>query len=516
MSRPIKTALVSVSDKTGIEELCTFLLSKGVKILSTGGTAALLREKGMTVTDVSEHTGFPEMLSGRVKTLHPKVHGGILGCRDNAEHMAAMERYDIEPIDMVVINLYPFEQTVARGANTEDCIENIDIGGPAMIRSAAKNHEDVTVLVYPEDYARVKEEMHAHAGATTLEFRRSLAGKAYARTAAYDSAISAWFARERGDTLPDHYALTATKIQTLRYGENPHQQAAFYAFGSDEGTLASARQIQGKELSYNNINDTDAAWALVQEFSEPTVVIVKHANPCGVATASTMVEAYKKAFSADPQSAFGGIIALNRTLDVQTAEAISAQFAEVIIAPDADTDALALMAKKKNLRLLLTGGVKSELMPQQIKAVSGGLLIQDADNIVLDETTLTVVSKRHPTPQEMADLRFAFTVAKHVKSNAIVLARDGMTVGTGAGQMSRVDSVRIACWKAGEAGLGTEGAVLASDAFFPFDDNVHAAAKAGVTALIHPGGSIRDEEVIKAADDYGMAMVMTSVRHFRH
>jgi phosphoribosylaminoimidazolecarboxamide formyltransferase/IMP cyclohydrolase len=516
MNRPIKTALISVSDKTGIEEFCAFLLSKGVKILSTGGTAALLRDKGMAVTDVSEHTGFPEMLSGRVKTLHPKVHGGILGCRDNAEHVAAMARYDIDPIDMVVINLYPFEQTVARGASTEDCIENIDIGGPAMIRSAAKNHEDVTVLVYPEDYARVKEEMNAHGGATTVEFRRLLAGKAYSRTASYDSAISAWFARERGDNLPDTYTLAAQKIQALRYGENPHQQASFYALGNAEGTLASAKQIQGKELSYNNINDTDAAWALVQEFTEPAVVIVKHANPCGVATASTMVEAYKKAFSADPQSAFGGIIALNRTLDGAAAEAISAQFAEVIIAPEADAAALEIMAKKKNLRLLITGYAKAGSAPQQIKAISGGLLVQDADTIVLDETELKVVSKRAPTKQEMADLRFAFTVAKHVKSNAIVMARDGMTVGTGAGQMSRVDSVRIACWKAGEAGLGTEGSVLASDAFFPFDDNVHAAAKAGVTALIHPGGSIRDEEVIKAADEYNMAMVMTGIRHFRH
>lgn len=516
MERPIKTALISVSDKTGIEEFCAFLIAQGVKILSTGGTAALLREKNMPVMDVSEHTGFPEMLDGRVKTLHPKVHGGILGIRGNAQHVQTMEQHGIEAIDMVVINLYPFEQTVARGASAEDCIENIDIGGPAMIRSASKNHEDVTVVVYPEDYAQVMEAMKVNNGATTLELRRLLAGKAFARTASYDSAISTWFAQQRGETLPDVYNVSVQKLQALRYGENPHQQAAFYRLGDTQGTLAGAKQIQGKELSYNNINDTDAAWALVQEFAEPTVVIVKHANPCGVASAASMVDAYKAAFSADAQSAFGGIIALNRTLDAAAAEAISGQFAEVIIAPDADAEALEIMAKKKNLRLLLTGATQSLVLPQQIKAVSGGLLVQDADAMVLDETALKVVSKRQPTPQEMRDLRFAFTVGKHVKSNAIVLARGGMTVGIGAGQMSRVDSVRIACWKAGEAGLGTEGSVLASDAFFPFDDNVHAAAKAGVTALIHPGGSIRDEEVIAAADQYDMAMVMTGIRHFRH
>jgi phosphoribosylaminoimidazolecarboxamide formyltransferase / IMP cyclohydrolase len=515
MQKPIKTALISVSDKAGVEDFCRFLVSQNVRILSTGGTANLLREKNIPVTDVSDHTGFPEMLDGRVKTLHPKVHGGLLGRRGDAGHVAAMAQHGIENIDLLVVNLYPFEATVARGAGVEECIENIDIGGPAMIRSAAKNHEDVTVIVCPEDYAVVSEQMLAHAGATTLELRRRLAGKAYARTAAYDSAISMWFAQQQGELLPERFAIAASRVQALRYGENPHQQAGFYAWGNTQGTLASARQVQGKELSYNNINDTDAAWALVQEFADPTVVIVKHANPCGVATGANMVEAYQRAFSCDAQSAFGGIIALNRTLDVATAEAISAQFAEVIIAPDADDAALALMAKKKNLRLLLAGSGKQQAS-LMVKAVSGGLLIQDADALVLDESLLKVVSKRQPTPQEMLDMRFAFAVGKHVKSNAIVIAREGMTVGIGAGQMSRVDSVRIACWKAGEANLGTQGAVLASDAFFPFDDNVHAAAKAGITALIHPGGSIRDDEVIKAADEYGMAMVMTGLRHFRH
>jgi phosphoribosylaminoimidazolecarboxamide formyltransferase/IMP cyclohydrolase len=515
MQRPIKTALISVSDKAGIEEFCRFLVGMGVHILSTGGTANLLREKNIPVMDVSEHTGFPEMLDGRVKTLHPKVHGGILGRRGEASHVAAMQEYGIEPIDLLVVNLYPFEETVARGGSVEDCIENIDIGGPAMIRSASKNHEDVTVIVSPEDYAVVQAEMQAHAGATSFATRRRLAGKAYARTAAYDSAISMWFAKQEGEALPERFNISASRIQTLRYGENPHQQAAFYAWGDSVGTLASAQQLQGKELSYNNINDTDAAWALVQEFVDPTVVIVKHANPCGVATGATMIEAYQRAFSCDAQSAFGGIIALNRPLDALTAEAISAQFAEVIIAPDADEAARELLSRKKNLRVLLTGATTAPA-PMVVKAVSGGLLIQEADALVLDESQLKVVSKRQPTAQEMQDLRFAFAVGKHVKSNAIVIARDGMTVGIGAGQMSRVDSVRIACWKAGEANLGTQGAVLASDAFFPFDDNVHAAAKAGITALIHPGGSIRDEEVIKAADEYNMAMVMTGLRHFRH
>lgn len=515
MNRPIKTALISVSEKEGIEEFCRFLISQGVRILSTGGTAQLLRQKNIAVMDVADYTGFPEMLDGRVKTLHPKVHGGILGRRGEESHAKSMQQYGIENIDLVVVNLYPFEATVARGASAEDCIENIDIGGPAMIRSAAKNHEDVTIIVAPEDYEIVKEEMLVQKGTISLALRRRLAGKAYARTAAYDSAISMWFAQQEGETLPERFNISAKRIQSLRYGENPHQNAAFYAWGAGEGTLATAQQLQGKELSYNNINDTDAAWALVQEFKDPTVVIVKHANPCGVATGSTMVEAYQRAFSCDPQSAFGGIIALNRPLDAVAAEAISAQFAEVIIAPDADEAAREIMAKKKNLRLLLTGTTNAPA-PMVVKAVSGGLLIQEADALVLDEAQLRVVSKRQPTVQEMADLRFAFAVGKHVKSNAIVIARDGMTVGIGAGQMSRVDSVRIACWKAGEANLGTQGAVLASDAFFPFDDNVHAAAKAGITALIHPGGSIRDDEVIKAADEYDMAMVMTGLRHFRH
>ncbi len=515
MTASIRTALVSVSDKTGIVDFCRFLEKQGVAILSTGGTSALLKKEGVAVTDVADYTGFPEMMDGRVKTLHPKVHGGILGKRSDTAHMDAASTHDIQMIDLVVINLYPFEATVARGAGDDEVIENIDIGGPSMVRSAAKNHEDVTIIVDPADYATVQEEMVNGSGATSLETRRMLAGKAYARTAAYDAAISQWFA-SKADGMPVQFAVSAALKQSLRYGENPHQNAAFYQVGSGEGTLAGARQIQGKELSYNNINDTDAALALVREFEQPTVAIIKHANPCGVASAESMLQAYENAFSCDPQSAFGGIIALNRALDAKTAEAISKQFAEVIIAPDATPDALELMAGKKNLRILLTGDATPNAMPYTITTVSGGLLVQQPDAAVLDESALTVVTKRQPSEAEMADLRFAFAVGKHVKSNAIVMARGGMTVGIGAGQMSRVDSVRIASWKAGEAKLGTKGAVLASDAFFPFDDNIHSAAEAGITAIIQPGGSIRDDEVIAAADKYDMAMVFTGMRHFRH
>ncbi len=518
MLRKVKTALISVSDKTGIVEFSQFLASQNIKILSTGGTASLLRENGLDVTDVSDHTGFPEMLDGRVKTLHPKVHGGILGRRDMESHQVAMAEHDIDDIDMVVINLYPFEETVARGADFDESIENIDIGGPAMIRSAAKNHNDVAVLLSADDYESVHTEMEANDGATTLELRKRLAYQAYARTAAYDSAISTWFATQVSDDLPSTFSVAATIKQPLRYGENPHQRAAFYQMGDITGTLAGARQLQGKELSYNNISDTDAAWSLVQEFdaATPTVAIIKHANPCGVATGKTLEEAYKRAFSCDSQSAFGGIIALNATIDAPAAEAISSQFAEVIIAPDADEAALAIFAKKKNLRVLLTGEPKYGHNIPQLKVVSGGLLVQDADLKLFGDEGMTTVTKREPTAQEIADLTFAFQVCKHLKSNAIVLAKDGMSVGLGAGQMSRVDSVRISSWKADAAGMGTKGAVLASDAFFPFDDNVHAAHEAGITALIQPGGSIRDEEVIAAADKYDMAMVLTGMRHFRH
>lgn len=513
--KTITTALLSVSDKTGLEDFARYLAQRGVLLLSTGGTAQLLKNKNIPVRDISEHTGFPEMMDGRVKTLHPKVHGGLLALRENPEHREAMAQHGIEGIDLAVINLYPFEETVARGASPEECIENIDIGGPAMIRSAAKNHGDVTVVVDPADYARVQEAMDAHDGATTHALRTALAAKAYGRTAAYDAAITQWFAT-RQDTPPAYMAFAGSLAQELRYGENPHQKAAFYRAGPSAGTLAGAVQVQGKELSYNNLNDADAALALVREFSAPAVAIIKHANPCGVAVAGDMLEAYRKAFSCDPQSAFGGIIALNRPLDAEVAAAIAGQFAEVILAPSASEDALAVFAGKKNLRVLLLGDAAGAPPPYVVKAVSGGLLVQQRDGAVLEEAALKVVTRRVPTAEEMQDLRFAFTVAKHVKSNAIVMARGGQTVGLGAGQMSRIDSVRIASWKAGEAGLGTEGAVLASDAFFPFDDNVHSAHEAGITALIQPGGSVRDEEVIAAADRFGMAMVFTGMRHFNH
>lgn len=513
--KTITTALLSVSDKTGLEDFARYLAQRGVLLLSTGGTAQLLKNKNIPVRDISEHTGFPEMMDGRVKTLHPKVHGGLLALRENPEHREAMAQHGIEGIDLAVINLYPFEETVARGASPEECIENIDIGGPAMIRSAAKNHGDVTVVVDPADYARVQEAMDAHDGATTHALRTALAAKAYGRTAAYDAVITQWFAT-RQDTPPAYMAFAGSLAQELRYGENPHQKAAFYRAGPSAGTLAGAVQVQGKELSYNNLNDADAALALVREFSAPAVAIIKHANPCGVAVAGDMLEAYRKAFSCDPQSAFGGIIALNRPLDAEVAAAIAGQFAEVILAPSASEDALAVFAGKKNLRVLLLGDAAGAPPPYVVKAVSGGLLVQQRDGAVLEEAALKVVTRRVPTAEEMQDLRFAFTVAKHVKSNAIVMARGGQTVGLGAGQMSRIDSVRIASWKAGEAGLGTEGAVLASDAFFPFDDNVHSAHEAGITALIQPGGSVRDEEVIAAADRFGMAMVFTGMRHFNH
>lgn len=507
-------ALLSVSDKTGILQLAKALAEKGVEILSTGGTAKYLADNGIALTQVSEHTGFPEMMDGRVKTLQPAIHGGILALRDNAEHVAAMKEHGIAPIDMVVVNLYPFEQTIAGGADYHTAIENIDIGGPAMIRAAAKNHAHVAVVVDPADYDALIAELNAEG--VSFALRQQLAAKAYARTSAYDAWISAWFTKqEHTDDWPAYMGLAARK-QVLRYGENPHQKAAFYAMSHAPAGVASAQQLQGKELSYNNINDTDAAWKLVSEFDEPAVAIIKHANPCGVAIAESLTAAYSKALACDPTSAFGGIIAINRELDTDFVEALGKLFLEVIIAPSISEAAKTMLAEKKNLRVLITGGMpEGKAQGRVIKSVLGGYLVQHADEIVFDGE-LKPASKRSASEAELRDLRFAFTVCKHVKSNAIILAKDGATIGIGAGQMSRVDSVRLACWKAQAAGLDTKGTVLASDAFFPFDDNVHHAAEAGVVALIQPGGSIRDEEVIAAADQHNMTMLLTGVRHFNH
>lgn len=523
---PVKRALLSVSDKTGLVELGKALVGHGVELLSTGGTAKALREAGLDVKDVAEVTGFPEMMDGRVKTLHPVVHGGLLALRDNDEHVAAMDAHNIGGIDLVVVNLYPFEETVAKGADYATVIENIDIGGPAMIRSAAKNHGFVNVIVDTEDYAAVIAELDANKGATTYTLRQRLAQTAYARTAAYDTAVSTWMAAQVGET-PRRRTFGGTLAQTLRYGENPHQQAAFYTDGSNRPGVATAKQHQGKELSYNNINDTDAAFELVSEFDPaqgPACAIIKHANPCGVGTGETMIEAYTRAFDCDRTSAFGGIIALNQTLDGATAEAISGIFTEVVIAPDADADALAIFAKKKNLRLLTTNGLATPDTAQlTARQVSGGWLVQDKDVGRITRDDLKVVTKRAPSEQELSDLLFAWTVAKHVKSNAIIYVKDGATVGVGAGQMSRVDSTRIAARKAQDMaeamGLPaplTQGSVVASDAFFPFADGLITAAEAGATALIQPGGSMRDDEVIAAADEAGLAMVFTNMRHFRH
>jgi phosphoribosylaminoimidazolecarboxamide formyltransferase/IMP cyclohydrolase len=523
-SLPIRRALISVSDKTGLIEFARFLAGRGVEILSTGGSAKAMRESGLPVIEVADHTGFPEMLDGRVKTLHPKIHGGLLGIRGNAAHEAAMAAHAIAPIDLLIVNLYPFEATVARGAGFEDCVENIDIGGPALIRGAAKNHDSVTVLVDVEDYALVQAEMEANAGATTIETRRRLAGIAYARTGAYDAAISAWFAGQTGDATPRRVVVAGQLQQTLRYGENPHQAAAFYAGGPARPGVGSATQVQGKELSYNNLNDTDAAFELAAEFEQPAVAIIKHANPCGVAVGGSVLAAYRAALACDPVSAFGGIVAVNRRLDLATAHEITQLFTEVVIAPEADDDAIAAFAAKKNLRLLLTGAMPDPATPgRTLRPVAGGLLVQDRDNGRVGLGDLKVVSRRAPTEAELSDLLFAFRVCKHVKSNAIVYAKGGATVGIGAGQMSRVDSSRIAAWKSKEAaeaaGLaqpGTVGSVVASDAFFPFADGLLAAAAAGATAVIQPGGSVRDAEVIATADEAGLAMVFTGMRHFRH
>ncbi len=520
---PIRRALISVSDKAGLAELGKFLAARRVEILSTGGSAKALRDAGVPVVEVSDYTGFPEMMDGRVKTLQPKIHGGILARRDAAGHLEAMRTHGIQPIDLVVINLYPFEATVAKGAGFEECIENIDIGGPALIRAAAKNHDFVAVVTDPADYAALIDEMKANDGAVSLALKKRLAAAAYARTGAYDAAISQWFARVEGEEFPPRLVLAGVRRQALRYGENPHQRAAFYTDGTDRPGIATARQVQGKELSYNNLNDADAAYELVSEFDRPAIVIVKHANPCGVATADSCADAWDRALACDPVSAFGGIIALNRTLDAAAAAKIAEIFSEVIIAPDADEGAKAVLAKKKNLRLLLTGRMPD---PKDegwvLRSLSGGYLVQSRDRSVI-AGELKVVTKRVPTKAELADLMFAFTVCKHVKSNAIVYAKDRATVGIGAGQMSRVDSARIAVGKAAEAakaaGRSTNpvvGSVVASDAFFPFADGLLAAAEAGATAVIQPGGSMRDDEVIKAADDKGLAMVLTGQRHFRH
>ena len=523
----IRRALLSVSDKTGLVEFATELASLGVDLISTGGTARALQEAGLNVTDISSWTGFPEIMDGRVKTLHPKVHGGLLAVRSNPDHQAAMQQNDIATIDLLAVNLYPFEQTLAGGGTYEDLVENIDIGGPAMTRAAAKNHNDVTTIVDPADYPLIIEEMRAHAGSTLQQTRTRLAAKAFARTAAYDSIVSTWLLGEAGESLGANRSLGGSLIQTLRYGENPHQSAGFYRTGEIREGVATARQLQGKELSYNNINDTDAAFECVSEFDPAdyaACVIVKHANPCGVATAETSLEAYRHALRCDPVSAFGGIVAFNRPIDEATAEVVCDVFTEVIIAPGVSKAAEAVFATKKNLRVLVTAGLADSDQPGiAFKTVAGGFLAQSRDNGRVHADDLKVVTKRHPSVQEMADMLFAFRIAKHVKSNAIIYARDGATVGVGAGQMSRIDSSRVAAHKARDAadaaGIAetlTTGSVVASDAFFPFADGLLQAASAGATAIIQPGGSMRDDEVIAAADEKGLAMVFTGMRHFRH
>jgi phosphoribosylaminoimidazolecarboxamide formyltransferase/IMP cyclohydrolase len=525
--RKVARALLSVSDKTGLVEFARALAGHGVELLSTGGTRKALSEAGLAVKDVSDLTHFPEMMDGRLKTLHPKVHGGLLAIRENPEHEAAMLAHDIRPIDLLVVNLYPFEATLAKGAPFAECVENIDIGGPAMIRAASKNHEDVAVVVDPSDYAALADEIAATGGATLLATRRRLAQKAFARTAAYDAAISNWLAAELGEAAPPVRAFGGRLAEPMRYGENPHQAAGFYLTGETRPGVATARQAQGKQLSYNNVNDTDAAFECVAEFDPAraaAVVIVKHANPCGVAEGASLREAYLKALRCDPVSAFGGVVALNRTLDAAAAREIVKIFTEVIIAPDAEDEAIEIVGAKKNLRLLLTGGLPDpRARGVTFRSVAGGFLAQTRDNAVVDDMDLKAVTKRAPTAQELADLKFAYRVVKHVKSNAIVYAKDLATVGVGAGQMSRVDSSRIAAHKAGEAaqaaGLAeslAKGSVVASDAFFPFPDGLLTAAAAGATAVIQPGGSVKDNEVIAAADAQGLAMIFTGVRHFRH
>lgn len=524
----IKRALLSVSDKSGLADLGKVLSARGVELVSTGGTAKALRDAGLEVKDISELTGFPEMMDGRVKTLHPIVHGGLLAVRDNAEHAASMAEHEIGAIDLVVVNLYPFEATVARGAERDEVIENIDIGGPSMVRSAAKNHKFVTIVTDAADYDDLVEELESQNGATSYDFRKKMAAKAYSATARYDAAISQYFLGvDQGQALPDQFSLSAAKLSELRYGENPHQSAAIYLpYGAKEQGLAQAEQVQGKELSYNNYNDADAALELCAEFKgqAPAVIIVKHANPCGVAQAPTLLQAWNDALACDSVSAFGGIVAVNHPLDGPTAEAICEIFTEVVVAPGADDAAKAAFAKKKNLRLLLIDDLPDPRRTGLVtKPITGGLLVQSRDNGAIERAALKTVTKREPTEQELQDCLFAWTVARHVKSNAIVYAKDGATAGIGAGQMNRRDSARIAAIKAREAAekygwdaVRTQGSAVASDAFFPFADGLLAAVEAGATAVIQPGGSMRDDEVIAAADEAGLAMVFTGMRHFRH
>ncbi|TCL73059.1 bifunctional phosphoribosylaminoimidazolecarboxamide formyltransferase/IMP cyclohydrolase [Rhizobium sp. BK251] len=523
----IKTALLSVFDKSGVVELARVLAERGVRLLSTGGTYKAIAAAGLAVTDVSDVTGFPEIMDGRVKTLHPKVHGGLLAIRDDADHQAAMKAQGIEGIDLLVSNLYPFEDVRAAGEDYPTTVENIDIGGPAMIRASAKNHAYVTILSDPADYAELLEQLSVHDGRTAYAFRQQMAAKAFARTAAYDAMISSWFAEALKIDTPRHRVIGGVLKEEMRYGENPHQNAAFYVTGERRPGVSTAALIQGKQLSYNNINDTDAAYELVGEFlpaKSPAVAIIKHANPSGVATGPSLVEAYKRALACDPVSAFGGIIAMNRMLDAETAEEIVKLFTEVIIAPEVSEEAKAIVAKKPNLRLLSAGGLPDPRLPGlTAKTVSGGLLVQSRDDGMVEDLELKVVTKRAPTVQELEDMKFAFKVAKHVKSNAVVYAKDGQTAGIGAGQMSRVDSARIAGLKAEEAaramGLAeplTRGSAVASEAFLPFADGLLSMIAAGATAVIQPGGSMRDQEVIDAANEHNVAMVFTGMRHFRH
>ena len=521
---PIARALISVSDKTGLAELGRSLVGHGIEILSTGGSAKTLRENGLSVVDVAEYTGFPEIMGGRIKTLHPKIHGGILALRGAPEHRAAMDAHGIAPIDLVVVNLYPFEAAVGDGADFAECIENIDIGGPTMIRAAAKNHAFVTVVVDPADYGSLITDMAENGGATSAKLRRRLAAAAFARTAAYEAAIAEWLARGAGESLPERLAVAATRRDVLRYGENPHQKAALYVGGAPRSGVLSAKQMQGKPLSFNNVADADAAFELVAEFDRPAAAIIKYANPCGVALDENLAVAYRKALACDPTSAFGGVVALNRPLDGATAEEIAKLFVEVVIAPDADDTARAALEPKRNLRLLLAGAMPDRADDSLVvRAIAGGYLAQTRDTGLATAADLRVVTRRAPSNAEVADLMFALTVCKHVKSNAIVLAKDGATVGVGAGQMSRVDAARIAASKAaeaaraaGEPGSRAVGSVAASDAFFPFADGLIATAEAGATAVIQPGGSTRDDEVVAAADERGLAMVFTGIRHFRH
>jgi phosphoribosylaminoimidazolecarboxamide formyltransferase/IMP cyclohydrolase len=524
----VKTALLSVSDKTGIVDLARALAEKGVRLLSTGGTHKAIAAAGLDVTDVSDVTGFPEIMDGRVKTLHPKVHGGLLAIRDDAEHQEAMKAHGIDGIDLAVINLYPFEDVRAAGGDYPTTVENIDIGGPAMIRASAKNHAYVAILTDPADYPELLEQLSSDAGQTSYAFRQRLAAKAYARTAAYDAMISNWFAEALSIDTPRHRVIGGVLKEAMRYGENPHQTAGFYVTGENRPGVATATLLQGKQLSYNNINDTDGAFELIGEFSPektgPACAIIKHANPCGVATGPTLKDAYLRALACDSTSAFGGIIALNQLLDAETAEEIVKLFTEVIIAPEVTEEAKAVIAAKKNLRLLVTGGLPD---PRSrgitAKTVAGGLLVQSRDNGMIDDIELKVVTNRQPTAQELVDLKFAYTVAKHVKSNAIVYAKGGQTAGIGAGQMSRIDSARIAALKAEDAAKAmgwaepmTKGSAVASEAFFPFADGLLSAIAAGATAVVQPGGSMRDQEVIDAANEHNVAMVFTGMRHFRH